>query len=155
MPYRIIGPDGISDREEAYETREQAEDARSAYIDRFAEQGYYSSATGENFSPTDLVRLTEIAGYEEGDEGRIGSFNELRRMDPDSHGENDRPHLQVLHDFAIAEMPPKEPTPSGVEELFQVVGAASHCYKAQIITRDLATRICGPACFAFMTAEEH
>jgi hypothetical protein len=155
MHFRIIGPDGISDSEEAYESREQAEDALSAYIDRFAVQGYYSSATGENFSMTDLLRLTEIAGYEEGDEGRIGSFAELRLIDPAGHDENDRPHLQVLQDFAIAEMPPKEQTPSGVEELLQVVGAVCHCYKAHLVTKDLATRICGPACFAFMTAEEH
>lgn len=44
MKWRLIGPDGIPDRPEPYETPTEAAHALVEFIGRYQGQGYYSSA---------------------------------------------------------------------------------------------------------------
>jgi hypothetical protein len=63
LTYRVIGPDGIPDRPEPYQTRQEAEDAKTAFVERFRRQGYYLTASGERIPLVDLPRFVKIEEY--------------------------------------------------------------------------------------------
>lgn len=44
--FLVIGPDGVADRPEPYDTIEQAQAAIQEFAERYAPQGYYATASG-------------------------------------------------------------------------------------------------------------
>jgi hypothetical protein len=60
MLFRVISPDGIPDRSAPYATRKEAERAKTAFIGRFRQQGYYLDANCNRIPLADLPGLVKI-----------------------------------------------------------------------------------------------
>jgi hypothetical protein len=58
--FQVVGPDGISDRPEPYDTLEEADKAKAQYLERFRQQGYYLTARGKRIPVADLAKFVKI-----------------------------------------------------------------------------------------------
>jgi hypothetical protein len=74
--YALVGPDGIRDRPEPYDTQDEAERAKDAFVGRFRAQGYYKTAGGKRIPLDELRGLLEVVmvPQEDHDDGTTESL---------------------------------------------------------------------------------
>jgi hypothetical protein len=149
--FRVISPDGIADRPEPYQNRDDAERGKEAFVERFRRQGFYLDAHGIRISFTELALFVEVEEVDDEAAGKVGTFAGLRVLNVGDYGEEAQEELKVLQGYVSYSEPLLRNTPfADLDELWVVLNAIHHCGDEGIITGDLAHRLAKDACARFL-----